>query len=469
MLRKVMLLTLATLVVAVFVVPAAADFYVLMVPEACSAEASERGYEWDEPALGMPYWQWGPQPYDFMGSDISHWWEGAEINNYEYGLELQGNNYLWFLFTWPYRGYTVGDSNHWYQYGRWGEKRVMAAYDLMGLTSYHENGYPFTGNFRVYDPVATGVGPDQVQVSDGWGFGGDWMQTTGPTKCMFQYNELSACDDDGLQYALWPVHLQLDNTTAWSGGIYSLYDPGLPQIKRVMMGTAFTTNMVYASTMSQIADDKQFEIVHEMPPMAQEGYMSGDMIWGLHSGEHYDNTQWDPPGSGPGGRELYWDLVVSRFSVGEIDDADPGAWGTEGLGQAFFSNVRYNTCAVPNNYPVGRECATGYWVIDVEGRGTDDEGAMEQNVYHGPGDDVDDPLIYSFAHDLFESRQFSHFIYKAYNLTGYDLWLNDVGGAWGEELPNYLGLFYYYTNCQSGLVMLRLGDAVTAEDWVLYK
>ena len=155
-----------------------------------------------------------------------------------------------------------------------------------------------------------------------------------------------------------------------------------------------------------------------------------------------------------------------------MDDADAGMWfnPVEGTSVTLTTTDTYepgwcyNTLALPNNYPTGRQCVTGWWLIDAAGQSND------QHVFHGAADDVDNPLCDSFFLDMVEDRRFSDFVFKGYDVLGDDIWGDTVGTAWTQDVQWYIGVTHWAAaSNQNGFILLTLGPAISAEDWVLYR
>ena len=214
----------------------------------------------------------------------------------------------------------------------------------------------------------------------------------------------------------------------------------------------------WASVVSIIEDSRQFEVWHTMPPISQEGYGSGDVVWGFHSGWSYNaSTQWSPT------RVRYWDRLIARNRIDEIDDADIGAWGRSSYLDPTTNAPKVDSrLSIPNNYPTGRECATGYWLIDEFGTGSD------QFINHSASDD---PLINSFTQDLVEGRYITHLNFKAYDFLGVDSYDVATGGtAWPTNDARYISINPYYAGTgRSTSLFIQFGPPASADDWVLYK
>jgi hypothetical protein len=472
--RKVMLLVLVVTAMLCLSFAAFGDYYAWIKAE-CN-DSWYGGYEWDGPAWsnyypddwgrGRPLAPYQPSWYGCTSGRVWAWWpQGFGVKDVARQGDMRGGNSYWSQYYYSAHTLCIGATDWplWTQgTGKHDEGRFLFGFDMSNFLN-HQYSCPEDGNFRTYDPAATGFGPTELPATDGWGLGGDWTQPvgTGPTKGVFA--PLRTTDTGYMSDAMGiaqPALLNLNNSTSLAGGAWSMYGGDAPTVSRVMFSIGWNKDArspYWASTVSSIDDHREFTVWNLMPPIAQDGYASGDMVWGFHSGFNYNaSVQWSPS------RIRYWNVKVAHNRVDEIDDADPGAWGV-GFNPGMGS--WYVTSSIPNNYPTGRECVTGWWMIDEFGQGND------QFIYHGAAGDVDDPLISSFALTMAGGRNHVYFNFKPYDFNGVDAWDVATGGSAWPTLNNYYLQCSGYNYGPSGMqnLIIQMGPPASAEDWVLYK
>jgi hypothetical protein len=315
---------------------------------------------------------------------------------------------------------------------------------------------------RYWVPTSTGFGPDQPLTTEtyGWGAGsagGLWNSTGGSCRAVHQFQTDATMHETGYGY-LYPVHLNNSNSTGMVNGIYGI--SATPNLKKAWFSICWSTGTDWSwwgqpSGPSQITDDQTWEMVHELVPQASEQYIPTDNVWGGHSGTMPNVTV---PAN-------YFDRVVCRSTVGNIDSIDYLAWGNPDYNEARNAgDSGYESCACPNNYPNAPDNnlgTLGMWMIDAPGTVDD------QFMFH---DVEDDPLLASFLADMADGRQYSWFVFKPYDYLGVDLWGVSTGGLpWPKTTPWYIKADHYYGSGLLGWMFLQVGNPVSAEDWVLYK